>query len=371
MSRIVFDARKVADFGIGSYIRGLLAGLAAVDRENEYVLLGDPARAPFLPALPESFTWRLELAPGYSLRELWSVSRSARAAAADLFHAPHYVLPLRLPCPAVATIHDLIHLRFRRFRTPLERVYARAMVARTLRLASRTIVGSLATAAELRERFGALAAHVVTVPYGVEDAFFSEVPAARLAETLARHGLAPGYLLFVGNPKPHKNLAALLSAYARLRRDRDAAPPLVLVGASGDSGVVARARESSGVRVLGKVAFDDLPPIYRGATCVVVPSLWEGFGLPAAEAMACGVAVAVSSRGGLVELAGDAAPTFDPENEVEMASVIGRLLDDESFRLRCAERGRERAARLRWRSAAAATLEVYRQALAERSGAPA
>ncbi|HEX9799339.1 MAG TPA: glycosyltransferase family 1 protein [Thermoanaerobaculia bacterium] len=359
MTTVVLDARKAADFGIGTYVRGLVGGFAELDCGLDFVLLGDPARAAGLGELPAGFRWLAERAANYSLRELWSVSRAALRAGADLFHAPHYVLPVGLRCPAVVTIHDLIHLRFPEHRSLAERIYAHVMLRRALGRAARVLAVSAATRAELEERFGGLAARVVTVSNGVDDRFRRPLAGGELGERLARFSLAPGYFLFVGNPKPHKNLDRLLAAHRRLAAARGAAvPALVVVG--GD----AAASAAVGVVRLGVVAEDDLPALYRGALALVVPSLWEGFGLPAAEAMACGTPVAAADRGALPEVIGDAGLLFPPDDVDAIAAALARLLDDAALRAELARRGPQRAERFRWRESARATLAVYREALA-------
>jgi hypothetical protein len=229
LTAIVLDARKIADFGIGTYVRGLVAGLATIDTGTDYVLVGDPERGAEL-ELPGNFRWAEDRSPGYSLRELWSLSRTARRAGAALFHAPHYVLPYRLPCPAVVTVHDLIHLRFDR--GPLARLYVRRTIRRALRSAARTIAVSATTRAELDEAFGGDAARVVVVPNGVDERFRLPVPAAELAQARQYLGLPDDYLLFVGNPMPHKNLPLALAAHARIAARRSPPPSLVLCGSN-------------------------------------------------------------------------------------------------------------------------------------------
>jgi len=359
VTRIAIDARKLADFGIGTHIRGLLLGLAAIDRETRYVLLGAPEAGHGLPELPPNFEWMEERAPGYSARELWSVSRAARRAAADLFHAPHYVLPFRLPCPAVVTIHDLIHLRFPEHRSTLELLYARRTVARALRTARVTIAVSEATRREILERFGdEFASRLVTIPNGIDERFRAQAEAAPT-------GLEPGYLLFVGNPKPHKNLDFLLAAHERLRARMERVPPLVIAG-----GRSAGEDAGGAVRRLGRVDDTLLPALYRSALALVVPSLWEGFGLPAAEAMAAGTPVLAADRGALPEVVGDAALLFDPTDAAQLEERIARLVERPDLRRELAERGPRQVAGLTWRATAKATLAVYREVLAE-PGRPA
>jgi glycosyltransferase involved in cell wall biosynthesis len=206
------------------------------------------------------------------------------------------------------------------------------------------------------------------VANGVDESFRNEISEFEVAAVLARLGLETGYLLFVGNPKPHKNVEGLLAAYAELRRRRADAPLLVLAGErDADRSPVAARLAVHGlggsVRRLGFVAAADLPALYRGAVLLVQPSLWEGFGLPVAEAMAAGTAVVASRRGALPEVTGDAARLIDPEDVGGLADAIAELLDDPGSRTEMARRGRERAARYRWQETARATLGVYQRAL--------
>ena len=370
MSTIAIDARRIADFGIGTYVRGLVEALSRIDRARRYLLLAGPEGPDALPLLPGNFRWIEERAPGYSLRELVTVTRTLRRERVDLFHAPHYVLPLALPCPAVVTVHDLIHLRFPEHRGRLELAYARWMIGRAVRRARRLLTVSESTAADLEREFGAPRERIAVVPNGVDERFRREPSDAAVGATLARHDLRPGYLLFVGNPKPHKNLARLLEAYGRLVRERPATPPLVLAGDRDGAGspaaaLVAQARLGERVRRLGHLPADDLPALYRGALLLVQPSLWEGFGLPVAAAMACGTPVVAARRGALPEVAEDAAVWFEPEDVDALADAVAALADDPALRAELARRGRERAARFRWEETARRTLAVYDQVLAE------
>lgn len=376
MSTIALDARKIADFGIGTYVRGLVEALARLDRgdrsdrSHRYLLLAGPDGPAALPMLPGNFRWLDERTPGYSLRELVRLGPRLRREGVELYHAPHYVLPLGLRCPAVVTVHDLIHLRFPEHRRPLERRYARWMLRRAVRLARRLLTVSQTTADELTGRLGAPPERIDVIPNGVDDRFRRELSATDITATLARHDLRPGYLLFVGNPKPHKNLGRLLEAYARLLRDRPEAPPLVLAGDRGGArsplgGWIARAGIEARTRRLGHLPADDLPAIYRGAALLVQPSLWEGFGLPVAEAMAAGTPVVAARRGALPEVAADAAEWIDPEDVAGLARTLGALLDDPERRAELTRLGRERSTRFRWDETARRTLAVYDRVLAE------
>ncbi|MBV8516007.1 MAG: glycosyltransferase family 4 protein [Acidobacteria bacterium] len=330
--RVGIDARKIADFGIGTYIRGLLRGLVALERGDTYV-----AFAPADAALPDGVEHVVVDAPHYSVRELLVVGRAAERAGVDVLHAPHYVVPFtRLP--VVVTIHDLIHLH--QPLHPLARVYARTMLRRAVRKAARVLTVSESVRLQLERELGAR--EVVVTPNGVD------VPA----------GVAsPGRdFLFVGNDKPHKNVGTLVEAFAHVRRELPDVR-LVLAGAP-----FARFAHVDGVVARGRVSDDELFALYRGALALVMPSREEGFGLPAAEAMACGTAVITSLAPALVEVTGDAALHADARGAHVLADAMLRVARDASLRAQLAARGVARARVFTWKRCAERTAEAYEEA---------
>lgn len=308
--RVAIDARKIRDFGIGTYIRGLIDGLLEIG-EDEIVAL-----APEDATLPRGVEHVVVDAPKYSIRELFTVGRGIRA---DVFHAPHYVVPFT-KLPTVVTIHDLIHLKLR---NPIKRGYARTMLRRA---AKHTVVTvSHAIKRELESILGAR--DVIVTPNGVDPHFTPDGP-KRAGE----------YVLFVGNPRPHKNANAAVEAAKR------ANVPLVLAGE-------------------GFTYFDDLAPLYRGAIALVMPSLDEGFGLPALEAMACGTPAITSNAPALIEVTGDAALHVDAHDVDAMARAITSIATDASLRAQLRSRGIERASEFTWRRCAEQAREAYRRAM--------
>ena len=318
--RVGIDARKVADFGIGTYIRGLLGALVELGGEDEYV-----AFAPAGTALPRGVEHVVVDAPHYSLRELVVVGRAADRARLDVFHAPHYVVPFTR-VPVVVTIHDLIHLHRR---NPLQQMYAKTMIGRAVRKARRVLTVSESVAHELASP------KVVVTPNGIDEAF-------RPADAPRTH------FLYVGNDKPHKNVDTLIEAFARVPDAK-----LVLVGAPFE-----RFRDRADVR--GFVDTETLVSLYRSAIALVMPSLEEGFGLPAAEAMACGTAVITSNAASLVEITGDAALHVDARDANALAQAMLRIARDEELRASLAARGIERARFFTWKRCAMLTRDAYR-----------
>lgn len=359
---VAIDARKLADFGIGTYIEGLVRGFAALEREKRFVLLAPRGHRQFLPSLPPNFEWVDEDSAGYSLREQIALSRQLDRIRPDLFHSPHYVLPARTPGRVIVTIHDLIHLVHPEFLPhPLALPYAKWMLGRAVRRASRLLTVSEATACDLRARLPVRDGQITVAWNGVDDRFRAPIADSAVRSDLAAAGLEPGYFLFVGNPKPHKNLDRLLAAHARLE---DSAPPLVVVGERTPPGSTGDAR----VRRLGRIDSGKLPSLYRGALALVFPSLYEGFGLPVAEAMAAGTPVIASTTPAIAEIAGDAAELVDALDVEALAAAMRRLAADADRRKALAEAGRRRSERFRWEETARRTLEVYDEVLA---GSPA
>jgi glycosyltransferase involved in cell wall biosynthesis len=372
--RVGFDARKLADFGIGTYIQGLLGEFTRLGMPEELVVYRSPdAEVPAVLEAAAGIHWRLEAARPYSLAELWRLAAQARRDRVQLFHAPHYVCPPWLSCPAIVTIHDLIHLRFPGRRGgPLAPLYARVMLRLAVRRAARVIAVSDSTRRDLEDWLGARRERIRVIPNGVTALFRPAAAGADIEAGLAKLGVAPPYWLFVGNPLPHKNVGRLLEAFAGLPA---AAGPLVLAGVRpAGQPALDRAIQTRGLRgrviLLAPVPESALALLYQGATALVIPSLWEGFGLPALEAMACGTPVVASNRGGLPEVVGDAGVLVDPTNVDALRAALYNLAVDLPLRAALRAAGLARARAFSWRHAAEATVGVYREALAVGPGEP-
>ncbi len=366
---IAIDARKIRDFGIGTYIRNLIDGLAALDAENHYALFAHPQDLDLLAHLPPNFETIPESSAVYSVRELGALSVQLLRLKPDLYHATHYVLPLATPPNVVVTIHDIIHLLYPEFLpNGLAFLYARRMIRRSLDKGRRIIAVSGNTRADLMDYFDVDGKKIEVVYNGVEESYRQRLSPQAIDARLAPHGLERPYLLFVGNPKPHKNLDNVVRAYARARTLGVVEAPLVVVGDR--SGLDLRVRLlteqlgiQSHVRLLGHVEQSDLPALYQGAAIFLYPTLYEGFGLPVVEAMASGTAVITSRTSALREIAEGAALLVDPLDVDAMAHAIAGLLADPTQRIRFSELGRRRAERFRWADAARRTLAIYHAAI--------
>lgn len=375
-STIAIDARKVRDFGIGTYIRNLVFELARLKTRHRFVLLVGPVGWDAFSDLPPSFERHLWRSPCYSARELFTLTPKLIGLEVDLYHATHYVLPFLLPCRAVVTIHDIIHLLYPEFLpNRLAFLYAERMIRRALEHGDRILTVSRNTKADLERYFDIAGDKIETIYNGIDESFRDAIAAEALPERLRGLGIAPGYVLFVGNPKPHKNLDNVLKAYARAVRQKGLAHQLVCVGdREGDGGRLRLRAEQLGVAdrlvLLGHVDQDVLPAIYQGAALFLYPTLYEGFGLPVVEAMASGVAVITSNTSALNEIAEGHAHLVNPLDIEGMAAAIVECLTDQGHRSELQRRGRLRAGDFSWQRTAEQTLEVYEQVLARKS-APA
>lgn len=278
----------------------------------------------------------------------------------DVLFVPAHVLPLAHPLPTVVTVHDLGYRYFPDAHPMAQRLYLDWSTRFSARGATRVIADSQATRADL-SRFYGIAAEKITVVYPGRDETLADADRGRVRE---HYGLPAEYLLHVGTLQPRKNLVRLIEAAAALRAHRPGLE-LVLAGRPGWKAgpILARAREQQGfVRTLDYVPQADLAGLYSGAQAFVFPSLYEGFGFPVLEAMACGTPVVCSNTSSLPEVVGEAALMVAPTDTQALAAAVGRVLDDPSLRAALVAKGLAQAQRFSWARAAAETMQVLERA---------
>lgn len=368
--RIAIDVRKINDFGIGTYLRNLVRHLPRFDSQNDYYLICYPQDSELLESLSPTFHLHPTSAPNYSISEHLSIPLALRHIRADLFHAPHYVLPLVTPCPVVVTVHDVIHLLFPQYLpSRFASQYARWMIGRALEKARLVMTVSKASKRDLLGFFDVDESKILVIPNGIDPTMASELSPEEIERVRRRFQLTGRNALFVGNIKPHKNVERLIAAFARLREDeRFSDLTLIVVGDEISKypslrRAVERHRIRSQVRFFGFVPEMTLVALYRAADLFVFPSLYEGFGFPPLEAMANGTPVITSKISSLPEVVGDAAITVDPYNVDEIADAMKRVLTDDALRERLIVSGRERAQRFSWETAVAKIHEAYMKVL--------
>jgi glycosyltransferase involved in cell wall biosynthesis len=374
-----------ADGGIGRYVEGLTRALLAQAATGEHtadeLVLFTGGRTP--PWLSQSLQ---PFGPGSALPQIRVERYAGRGHATiranvflgprlarmgvQLFHSPDtlgFPLTSGRRVALVATIHDLIPWIFPQTVTRTHRWIRCTILPLIIRRADRLIVDSLATAQDLLERFPESKDKVRVVYLGV-DPRFAPAPAEEVATLRSRFGLPPEYLLYLGTLSPRKNLDRLFEAYAILRQEQGDVPPLVIAGKPGWlwEPIIQRVRDlrlETGVTFCGFVPDTDLPALLTGAIAFLLPSLYEGFGLPILEAMACGTPVLTSNRSSLPEVGGDAALFVDPMDPAAIAEGIRRLVDETVYRENLARRGLKQAHAFRWEDTARRTFAVYHEAL--------
>ena len=284
----------------------------------------------------------------------------------DLLHAPFYTLPAFCPCPAVVTIHDITFDLHPEWYTRRARIAFGGFARASARKARHVLTVSERSRSDIIAAYGVPPDHVTAVPLAPDPLLKRVEDPSELGRVRAKYAQGSEYALHVGSITPRRNIGRLLDAFAAVRRRaRDLV--LVLAGRveppSGPIEADIRRRGLEGaVRVAGYVEAADLPALYSAASVVVYPSLYEGFGLPVIEAMACGVPALASTGSCFEDLVGDAALLIDPTDTAALEEGIWAILSDTTLRGRLIERGLARAAGYTWERTARETLEVYRRA---------
>jgi glycosyltransferase involved in cell wall biosynthesis len=271
--------------------------------------------------------------------------------------------------PLIVTIHDMASLRSRgRFGT-LKRFYLRIFVPLSARKARRVLAVSEAARKEIADLCKIDGGKIVVVRHGISRSFSPDGDRSGPPAAL-KLKVGSGYILYVGTLEPGKNIPRIIEAYSIVRKRTGTERALVIAGRTGwlhDDifRAVKRLGLDKEIVFTGYVSKGDLPSLYRGADLFVFPSLYEGFGLPVLEAMACGTPVVTSNTSSLPEVAGDAALLVDPENVEEIAGAMERVLTDQDLRAELSRRGRERARLFTWERCAQETLKVYEEVYKE------
>ncbi|MDE0142209.1 MAG: glycosyltransferase family 1 protein [Caldilineaceae bacterium] len=381
MSRFILDARTAVPHfpGIGRYVTNLSSALIPLLAAGEELTLldGPEADLPAKSSEPAPETAGAPSLPGttvaapatpFDISQQWRIPplfKQLRTEGAALYHSPYYLMPYRPGLPTLLTFYDAIPLKFPRTVPARARLFFRLAATLALRASDHVVAISEAAGNDLRICFRVPASRITVTPLAA-GARYKPRPAAEVGRVRDKYSLPERFILYLGINKPHKNLSALIDAFAQVASPH--APPLVIAGAWDDRYPqpmqrAARHRLGDTVRFLGPVDERDLPALYSAAMLFVFPSLYEGFGLPVLEAMACGTPVACSNTPSLTEVAAGAALTFDPHSVTEIRDAIAELVEDGPQRAHRTEQGLARAALYSWQATAAATLHCYRNLL--------
>lgn len=392
--KIGIDARKILDFGIGTHIKNLIRYIPEFDPENEYFIFHYPEDKEYVPQTGSNIRLVADTSPKYSIRELIVLPVKMWQQRLDLFHATHYTLPPLRPCKGVVTIHDIIHLRFPEYLpNPAAYYYARGMMWAAAKSAKKVITVSECSKQDILRYLGVPEEKVEVVYNGIDV----KIPVVRkppsvlppeqtpgdLTDNLEQQtpcdltdnrdlkehfGIAREYILYLGNFMPHKNLDTLIKAYSILKQRYKISHCLVLAGKNEKirpklQQLIKEQQLKNDVILTGFVEPDWLPVLYAQASLFVYPSLYEGFGLQALEAMAYCVPVALSNISALPEIAGDAALQFDPKSTESMAAALYKALTDQTLRASLIEKGKHRLQLFSWQEMARKTVEIYRSVM--------
>lgn len=362
--RIALDCRTVTapKTGDRTYALNLLRALARTDGENEYFLYTRELTTLTEVDSPRFHSVVLPASPAWSWTPLVFPRDLARRGA-DVAHV-QYLIPPSAPCPVITTIHDVAFRRFPKLFPLKHRLLLNWLIPQAVQHAAAVITGSEATRRDLLELYDVPPERVFVTPYAADPIYRPLDPEqARRAVRTRLRVLSP-YLLSVGVLQPRKNLPRLVRAYNRIALRIP--HRLVLVGKEGWAGeelqqALAEAPDGREPIFTGYVADADLPALYAGADLFVYPSLYEGFGLPLLEAMACGTPVITGNTSSLPEVVGDAGVTVDPRDTAALSEAILALLGDDERRRALSHAGIARAAQFSWDRTARETVEVYRR----------
>jgi len=363
--RVAIDARKLHDFGIGTYIRNLLRQLARLDRRTEYILICGERDRDLGISLGDNFRVEIDTSKPYSIWEQVTVPWALVRTRAGIFHEPHYVLPPLTHCRSVVTIHDCIHLRFPQYlQKPGALAYARAQMGAAARRSNRILTVSEASKRDILEYFKVPPEKVTVIYNGIDERFATAPAEDQIRAVEERYQLQGEFALYVGNVKPHKNVERLLDAFHLVRQSGLTDLKLIVIG--DDISKYAALRRAvhrynlhKYVRFLGFLPDETLAVVYRLASVFVFPSLYEGFGLPPLEAMACGTPVVTSNVSSLPEVTGDAALLVNPYSAEEIADAMRRVLTNPVLRADLSARALARAREFSWERSARRVLEIY------------
>lgn len=365
--RIGIDARPIQGrfTGDSTYWRGLIQGLSRVRTDDEFIVYLD-ARLPE-PEMPMPDGIQAKTLRAHSARvwSAWAFPRALRDDGVQIAHV-QYTIPPRMPCPTVTTVHDVSFKRFPKFFTLKDRVILDLAVRRARRMAARIIAVSQHAKSEIVKLYGVDPERISVTHEGADEQFKPMDHGAARDAIGEKYSIHSPFILTVGVIQPRKNLRRLLEALAKLKGIRQSDHKLVIVGKYGwkETKLGRRVEElglAEDVIFTGYVPHEDLPAFYNAADAFVYPSVYEGFGLPPLEAMACGTPVIAGNRSSLPEVVGEAGVMVDPYDPDAFADAMAKVLAGESLRSEMSARGLEQAKKFSWDNMARETLAVYHE----------
>lgn len=362
--------------GIGRYVRELTHALAELDNSNQYRLFVAGAKSNQLPVpIANNFHWKPTQISTRWLARLWYRAHipfpvEQFTGRVDLYHSTDFVLPPTYPnTRTLLTVHDLSYLRTPETASPKLRRYLSQVVPNSIARANHALADSVATQQDLIEIYHVPDDKITVLLSGVNDSFSPVTSAQKLQSVRQKYGIGDRpYIFSIGTVQPRKNYARLVEALSVLR-EKGHDVSVVIAGGRGwleDElyHAIDRLNMQDFVHLIGYADDADIPALYSGAVFSSFISLYEGFGLPILESMACGTPVITSNVSSLPEVAGDAAPMVNPENINEAVFIMERLLTDSTYHTQCIQLGFEQIKQFKWEKSAQKLLQVYDELLA-------
>jgi glycosyltransferase involved in cell wall biosynthesis len=286
----------------------------------------------------------------------------------DLLHCPAYTLPWNWKGKCVVTVHDIIALDFPEYCSCANRTYFRLALPHSINKADRIIAVSHTVKNDILRKFPACASKIEVIYHGIDDIFRETPSVEKLTEVRKKYELPEKYILFVGNIEPKKNIARLIEAFRNLVQQSSIPHSLVIAGQfAWKYGDIMQVKKQNDKRIIfpGYIQQSDLAAVYTLADLFVFPSLYEGFGLPPLEAMACGLPVIASNVGALPETTGGNAFTVNPLSVAAIETAMYKLLHDNNLRTHLVERGRIHVQKFKWKTSWEKTVKLYHSLIYE------
>ncbi len=351
--------------GVVTYLRNLLKEIARLDEKNEYILFVSKENKGIF--LPQGGNFKEVICPikalSRPLRIFWEqfiLPFQIHNQRIDLLFSPGYTAPILCQKPLVLTVYDTYHFSFTRSLPQFELFIWRVLNRLSIKRAKKIITVSRSSEKDILNIFGLEKSKVSVIYAAADESFCSGHAQEDISGIKKKYGIKDDFILSVATMRPNKNMRRLLEAFNILKTRYHIPHQLVLAGAI-NPGVKISGKQDA--VLTGHVPAADLPLLYSAASLLVLPSIFEGFGLPAVEAMSCGTPVAASGVTSLPEIIQDAGLFFDPFNTEDMAKTIYRLLSDEALRKRLSGKGLERAKQFSWGQAARETLGIFKEVI--------
>jgi glycosyltransferase involved in cell wall biosynthesis len=371
--RIGIDATALPPqpVGAGNYIIQLIRALASLNVNDEFVIFAHQ-KGHALINLPEkdSFEWIILEDRNPGSRLIWEQTlfpQLVKKSGVNLLHSLHYTRPMKLPCASVVTFHDMTFFLYPELHTRAKRLFFPLAIRASARRADALIAVSESTRQDVIRVLGISPEKIITIQSGVDPAFRPINDTVAKGKIAEKYDLPERFILYVGLIEPRKNLPMLISAFKRFI-DSGKDYKLVLVGSYGWM-YEKLLKQINNLDLEGMIYFtgyvsqEDLPLVYNLSSLFVYPTIYEGFGLPVLEAMACGVPVITTDVSSLPEIVGEAGMLV-PVNDVEaLYGAMIAVLGDEDVRRKMINKGMQRAAKFTWEQTAKLTFQVYQQVM--------